>query len=301
MADMDHQGAEAGTDGTGPARRGTTALVLGGGGLAGIGWEVGVLHGLAEAGADVSSADLIVGTSAGSVVGAQLSSGLLTLPELYERQLADPDGEVPAGMGPTVLARYVWGVLRSRDAEAYGARMGRLALSARTEPEEARRAIFAARLLTHEWPLERHLVVTAVEAATGQFRAFDRDSGVGLLDAVGASCAVPGVWPPVTIGGRRFIDGGVRSSTNADLAAGYATVVIVAPISVGGGPVPSARAQASGLAAAGARVVLITPDRAARRAFGRNVLDPARRAPAARAGRAQAVAHAEAVRAVLPV
>jgi NTE family protein len=302
MADMDHQGAEAGTDGTGPARRrGTTALVLGGGGLAGIGWEVGVLHGLAEAGADVSAADLIVGTSAGSVVGAQLSSGLLTLPELYERQLADPDGEVPAGMGPTVLARYVWGVLRSRDAEAYGARMGRLALSARTEPEEARRAIFAARLLTHDWPSARHLVVTAVDAVTGEFRAFDRDSGVGLLDAVGASCAVPGVWPPVTIGGRRFIDGGVRSSTNADLAAGYSTVVVVAPISVGGGPVPSARAQASELAAAGARVVLITPDRAARRAFGRNVLDPARRAPAARAGRAQAVAHADAVRAVLPV
>lgn len=299
MADMDHKGTDAGTDRKGPPGRRGTALVLGGGGLAGIGWEVGVLHGLAEAGADVSAADLIVGTSAGSVVGAQLSSGLLTLPELYGRQLADPEGEVPAGMGPTVLARYVWGVLRSRDAEAYGARMGRLALSARTEPEEVRRAVFAARLHTHEWPSARRLVVTAVDAVTGEFHAFDRDSGVGLLDAVGASCAVPGVWPPVTIDGRRFIDGGVRSSTNADLAAGYGTVVIVAPISVGGGPVPSARAQASRLAAAGANVVLITPDRAARRAFGRNVLDPARRAPSARAGRAQAVAHAEAVRAVL--
>ncbi|MHC5701877.1 patatin-like phospholipase family protein [Streptomyces sp. PKU-MA01144] len=301
MADMDHAGVDTGTDGDGPSGHRGTALVLGGGGLAGIGWEVGILHGLAEAGADVSGADLIVGTSAGSVVGAQLSSGLLTLPELYERQLADPEGEVPAGMGPTVLARYVWGVLRSRDAEAYGARMGRLALSARTEPEEARRAVFAARLLTHDWPPARRLVVTAVDAVTGRLRAFDRSSGVGLLDAVGASCAVPGVWPPVTIDGRRFIDGGVRSSTNADLAAGYGTVVIVAPISVGGGPVPSARAQASRLAAAGARVVLITPDRAARRAFGRNVLDPARRAPSARAGRAQAVAHADAVRAVLPV
>ncbi|MFD9970648.1 patatin-like phospholipase family protein [Streptomyces sp. NPDC059017] len=301
MADMDHRDAKPGTDGGAPSGRRETALVLGGGGLAGIGWEIGVLHGLAEAGADVSAADLVVGTSAGSVVGVQLSSGLLTLPELYERQLADPEGEVPAGMGPSVLARYVWGVLRSRDAEAYGARMGRLALSARTEPEEARRAVFAARLLTHEWPSARRLVVTAVDAVTGEFRAFDRESGVGLLDAVGASCAVPGVWPPVTIDGRRFIDGGVRSSTNADLATGYGTVVIVAPISVGGGPVPSARTQAARLAAAGARVVLITPDRAARRAFGRNVLDPARRAPSARAGRAQAVAHADAVRAVLPV
>ncbi|MFE3498045.1 patatin-like phospholipase family protein [Streptomyces sp. NPDC059175] len=280
------------------AKKQRTALVLGGGGLAGIGWEIGVLHGLARAGADTTGADLIVGTSAGSVVGAQLTSGLLTLSELYDRQLADPEGEVPAGMGPTVLARYLWGVLRSRDAEAYGARMGRLALAARTEPEELRRAVFAERLLTHQWPEARRLVVTAVDAATGVFHAFDRESGVNLLDAVGASCAVPGVWPPVTIDGRRFIDGGVRSSTNADLAAGYGTVVIVAPITVGGGPVPSARAQASRLAAAGARVVLITPDRAARRAFGRNVLDPARRAPSARAGLAQAEAHTEAVRAI---
>ncbi|MFD7445330.1 patatin-like phospholipase family protein [Streptomyces sp. NPDC059909] len=282
------------------AKKNRTALVLGGGGLAGIGWEIGVLHGLARAGADPTGADLIVGTSAGSVVGAQLTSGRLTLPELYDRQLTDPDGEVPAGMGAGVLARYLWGVLWSRDTEAYGARMGRLALSTRTEPEEVRRAVFTERLLAHEWPRARRLVVTAVDAVTGEFRAFDRDSGVGLIDAVGASCAVPGVWPPVTIDGRRFIDGGVRSSTNADLALGYDTVVIVAPIAVGGGPVISARTQATLLAAAGARVVLITPDRAARKAFGRNVLDPARRAPSARAGLAQAEAYADEVRRVWP-
>ncbi|WP_351234704.1 patatin-like phospholipase family protein [Streptomyces sp. NPDC002133] len=281
-------------------KNGNRALVLGGGGLAGIGWEIGVLHGLASAGADPTGADLIVGTSAGSVVGAQLTSGRLTLPELYERQLSDPGGEVPAGMGPAVLARYLWGVLRSRDTEAYGAHMGRLALSTRTEPEEVRRAVFTERLLAHEWPRARRLVVTAVDAVTGEFRAFDRESGVGLIDAVGASCAVPGVWPPVTIDGRRFIDGGVRSSTNADLALGYDTVVIVAPIAVGGGPVISARTQAALLAAAGARVVLITPDRAARKAFGRNVLDPARRAPSARAGLAQATAHADEVRRLWP-
>ncbi|WP_338675240.1 patatin-like phospholipase family protein [Streptomyces sp. SCSIO 30461] len=277
-----------------------TALVLGGGGLAGIGWEIGILSGLAREGVDPTSADLIVGTSAGSVVGAQLGSGRLTLPELYDRQLADLDGEVPAGMGAAVLARYLWGVLWSRDPEAYGARMGRLALSARTEPEEARRAVFHERLLTHEWPRARRLVVTAVDAVSGEFRAFDRESGVELIDAVGASCAVPGVWPPVTIGGRRFIDGGVRSSTNADLALGYGTVVIVAPIAVGGGPVLSARTLATRLSASGARVSLITPDRASRRAFGRNVLDPARRAPAARAGLAQAAAHVDDVGAVWP-
>ncbi|MEU2431943.1 patatin-like phospholipase family protein [Streptomyces sp. NPDC007861] len=282
------------------AKRNRTALVLGGGGLAGIGWEIGVLHGLARTGADPSGADLIVGTSAGSVVGVQLTSGRVGLPELYERQLADPEGEVPAGMGPGVLARYLWGVVRARDTQAYGARMGRLALSTPTEPEEVRRAVFAERLLAHEWPRARRLVVTAVDALTGEFRAFDRESGVELIDAVGASCAVPGVWPPVTIDGRRFIDGGVRSSTNADLALGYGTVVVVAPIAVGGGPVLSARTLVARLTASGSRVVLITPDRAARRAFGRNVLDPSRRAPSARAGLAQAPLHAPEVRAIWP-
>ncbi|NBM18592.1 patatin-like phospholipase family protein [Streptomyces sp. GC420] len=271
---------------------GDTALVLGGGGLTGIGWEIGVLHGLARAGVDLTTAGLVVGTSAGSVVGAQLTSGLLTPEELYERQLVPPDGETAAHMGAMIMARFAWGVVRSRDAKSYGMRMGRMALAARTPREAERRAVIAQRLVSHEWPARR-LVVTAVDAVTGEFRAFGAGDGVPLVDAVSASCAVPGVWPPVTIGGRRWIDGGVRSAANADLASGYARVVVLAPVTVGGGPVPAARAQAARLAAEGSRVVLITPDRAARDAFGRNVLDPERRAPAARAGLAQAAAHAE--------
>ncbi|MEY9877351.1 NTE family protein [Streptacidiphilus sp. MAP12-33] len=274
------------------------ALVLGGGGLTGIGWECGVLHGLAEAGVDLgASADLVVGTSAGSVVGAQLTSGLLDAEELYERQLVDVPGETGDRLGAAVLARYAWGALRSRDPETFGARMGALALAAPPSGASAHREVLAQRLVRHEWP-ERRLMVTAVDAHSGARAAFDRDGEVDLLDAVAASCAVPGVWPPVSAAGRRWIDGGIRSATNADLAAGYASVVIVAPIAVGGGPIPSARGQAARLAAAGARVALITPDRAARRAFGRNVLDPSRRAPAARAGLAQAAAHAAEVAAV---
>ncbi|WP_455359514.1 patatin-like phospholipase family protein [Streptomyces sp. SYSU K21746] len=278
---------------------GDTALVLGGGGLTGIGWECGILHGLSEAGVDLGTADLVVGTSAGSIVGAQLTSGLLNTRELYERQLIDPAGESLARLGTGLMARYAWGVLRSRDAAGYGVRMGAMALAARTPEESERRAVIAARLVSHDWP-DRRLVVTAVDALTGEFKAFDRDSEVGLVDAVSASCAVPGVYPPMTIGDRRWIDGGMRSSANADLAAGHGRVVIIAPISVGGGPIASARAQAARLAAEGARVVLITPDRAARAAFGRNVLDPARRAPAARAGLAQATAHAEEVADIWP-
>ncbi|SDK23459.1 patatin-like phospholipase family protein [Streptomyces indicus] len=275
---------------------GDTALVLGGGGLTGIGWEIGLLHGLARAGVDVTGADLVVGTSAGSVVGAQLTSGVLTLEELYRRQLASAKGEIPATMGPAMFARYAWGVLRSRDAKAYGVRMGRMASAVRTVGEEDRREVIAQRLLSHDWPEGPRLVVTAVDAATGELAAFDRDSGVGLVDAVSASCAVPGVWPPITIDGRRYIDGGVHSSANAALAAGYAKVLIVAPIALGGGPLPTPRAQAARLTAAGSKCVLITPSREARRTFGRNVLDPARRAPAARSGLAQAAAHVAEVR-----
>ncbi|MEU9237400.1 patatin-like phospholipase family protein [Streptomyces subrutilus] len=271
---------------------GERALVLGGGGLTGVGWESGMLYGLARAGVDLTTADLVVGTSAGSVVGAQLSSGLLTPRELYERQLGDATGEIAAKLGTGVLARYALAMARSRtDATAYRRRVGAMALAADTGPEAERRKVLAARLVSHEWP-ERRLVVTAVDALSGELEAFDRESGGALVDAVAASCAVPGVWPPVTVGGRRFIDGGIRSATNADLAAGYARVVILAPISLGSGLVPSPAAQAAKLRAAGAEVLLITPSAAARKAFGRNVLDPARRDPAARAGLAQAAEHA---------
>ncbi|OKK17781.1 patatin [Streptomyces sp. CB00455] len=270
---------------------GDTALVLGGGGLAGVGWECGILYGLARAGVDLTTADLVVGTSAGSVVGAQLTSGLLGPQELYERQLGDPGGELPARLGAGLIARYAVTMARSRDATAYRRRIGAVALAADTGPEGERRKVLEARLVSHEWP-RRRFVVTAVDALTGEFRAFDRESGAGLLDAVSASCAVPGVWPPATIGGRRYIDGGVRSATNADLAAGYARVVVIAPLALGSALVPSPAAQAAGLREAGARVLLITPSPAARKAFGRNVLDPARRDPAARAGLAQAVGHA---------
>ncbi|MGW6981756.1 patatin-like phospholipase family protein [Streptomyces sp. NPDC054932] len=271
---------------------GDTALVLGGGGLTGVGWECGMLHGLARAGVDLTTADLVVGTSAGSVVGAQLTSGLLTTQELYERQLGDASGEPVARLGAGVIARYALAMARSRsDAAAYRRRVGAMALAADTGPEAERRKVLAARLVSHEWP-ERRLVVTAVDALTGELEAFERGSGGGLLDAVSASCAVPGVWPPVTVGGRRFIDGGIRSATNADLAAGYDRVVILAPISLGSALVPSPSVQADRLRETGSRVLLITPSPAARKAFGRNVLDPARRDPAARAGLAQAEQHA---------
>ncbi|MFH8409116.1 patatin-like phospholipase family protein [Streptomyces sp. NPDC018019] len=274
-----------------------TALVLGGGGYTGIGWETGMLAGLVEAGVDLGTADVVIGTSAGSIVGAQLTSGRLTPDELYARQLAPVTGETAARMGTPALARFAYLALRSRDAVDFGVRMGRLALAARSASGPSRRDAIARRLVSHDWPARR-LMITAVDAATGRRTAFDDTSGAGLVDAVSASCAVPGVWPPVSIGGKQWIDGGVHSSANADLAAGYGRVVVLAPVAAGGGPIATARAQGAALARRGARVCVLVPDRASRAAFGRNVLDPAKRAAAARAGRRQAMEHAEGVRAV---
>jgi NTE family protein len=275
---------------------GKRALVLGGGGVTGVAWEIGLLAGLAERGIDLARADLVVGTSAGSVVGADLTSGT-GLDKIYAAQLVPPTGELAARMGPRLIGKLAWIMLTSRDPARARRRMGRLALAARTMSEADRRKVIESRLPVRDWP-SASLQITAIDARTGEFVVFSADSGVSLLDAVGASCAVPGVWPPVTIGDRRYIDGGMRSAANADLAAGYGQVVIVAPIAQGARYMHSPGAQAAELARAGARVVLVKPDAAAVQAIGRNVLDPAARAPAARAGRAQAASVADEVAAV---
>jgi NTE family protein len=269
------------------------ALVLGGGGVTGVAWEIGVLAGLAARGVQLSAADLLVGTSAGSVVGAQLACGA-DLAELYEEQLRPAPGAGQAGASAAVdkmklrdLAIFGWAMLRYRDPARAGARIGRMALAARTIPEADRRAVIASRVPSEEWPARR-LLITAVDAVTGELTVFTEASGVSLVDAVGASCAVPGVWPPVTLAGRRWIDGGIRSPANADLAAECERVVVLAPIPRGMRAASAVATQAAGLIRAGRAVAVVSPDRAAVAAIGRNVLDPARRAPAARAGHAQA-------------
>jgi NTE family protein len=110
---------------------------------------------------------------------------------------------------------------------------------------------------------------------------------VPLVHAVAASCAVPGVYPPVTIDGHRYVDGGMRSAANADLAEGYDRLVVLAPIPRGAGPMTSVDAQVTGMVRA--RVAVVSPDADSRTAIGKNVFDPAARAASARAGRAQAV------------
>jgi NTE family protein len=265
-----------------------TALVLGGGGITGIAWELGLIAGLAEAGVDLSSANLVVGTSAGSVVGAQLTSGA-DVEMLYARQLEPPTEEKVARMSRSSLAQFAWAMLRTRgNHTAFRQRVGTLALAAEkaglTPTEQERIDIISERLVSSEWP-DRDLTVTAVDAESGEFHPFDRSSGVPLVQAVAASCAVPGVYPPVTIDGRRYVDGGMRSAANADLATGYDRLVVLAPIPRGIGPMASVDAQVTGMVA---RVAVVSPDKQSKVAIGKNVLDPAARKASAEAGRRQA-------------
>ncbi|WP_392674628.1 patatin-like phospholipase family protein [Streptomyces sp. LN785] len=268
------------------------ALVIGGGGVAGIAWATGVLAGLADAGVDVTDADFLLGTSAGSAVAAQITSGV-ELPALFHAQV-DPalqreelkprEGALAElfGFGEKVDAEVTDPVERLR-------RIGEMALAAETVTEAERRPVIEARLPSHRWP-ERNLSVVAVNAATGEMRVFDRTSGVGLVDAVTASCAIPGVWPAATVGDARYIDGGIRSVTNLDLAAGYARTLVIAPM-----PDPVLDTDAASIAECGGLIQTITPDEGALAAFGTDPLSPASRTPAGHAGFAQGRAAAQAV------
>ncbi|WP_435642798.1 patatin-like phospholipase family protein [Streptomyces sp. H49] len=268
----------------------TEALVLGGGGVGGIAWMTGLLAGLADTGQDVTGAGLLVGTSAGAAVAAQLGGGL-GLEELYARQV-DPARQAAEIMAELDLEKFTAEIGAAMATAASPADLrravGRMALGARTVGEPERRAVIASRLPVHAWP-DRALKIVAVDAESGASRILDRDSGVPLVDAVAASCAVPGVWPPVTIGDRRYVDGGVRSVANVDLAAGADRVLVLLPLGAAE-PFPSDhpldRAVAE-LRARGAEVTLVVPDEASTAAIGPNPLDPATRRPAAEAGRAQ--------------
>lgn len=268
------------------------ALVLAGGGLAGISWETGFLLGVQDQAPAVAerllSADLLFGTSAGSTVAAQISSGV-RLAELYDRQLAESTTEItpPVEVGDLLtLFENFLPTGKPLSLKDIRTSIGTHAVVTVTVPEQVRRAVIAARLPVHDWPARR-LEVVAIDVDTGEPVVFSRESGVALVDAVASSCAVPAVWPPVTIGDRRFMDGGIGSLANLDLVRGCDSVVMLAPTAA---PGVSAfgRSLADELAAQQfGSVLAIFADDAAIAAFGRNPLDPACRAPAARAGRAQ--------------
>ena len=272
------------------------ALVLGGGGTTGIAWEMGILLGLHDGGLDVNDASLVVGTSAGSVVGAQITSGL-PLETFYAQQLqplAETKEQVVAFDMNELMQVFAAG-LGAPDAQTGRARIGAAALAVKTMPEQERLDIIGSRLPVKEWPQTPRLVITSVNANTGEFVLFDRNAGIPLVLAVAASCAVPGVYPPVTIGDHRYIDGGVRSATNADIAQGHQRVLILRAETVDAAagnqeqslPFVSFEKERATLEGSGSRILVIPPDEASVIARGPNPLDASRRASSAKAGREQ--------------
>ena len=284
-----------------------TALVLGGGGSAGNAWLIGVIAGLVGAGLDVTDADLIIGTSAGSTAAAQVTSAtpaellaaiLATAPRPPTGPAGSDRGPVPTSSATNHMETTSAIIAAAEDAADMRRRMGAWALetdAASNGSAQMRwRATVAARLPSQLWP-QRRMLITAVDAHTGEPVVFDRHSGVDLVDAVAASCAGGFAYD---VGGSRYIDGGYRSNAdNADLAAGCARLLVLSPFG-GRSRTPAhwglhLATQVDELRARGSRVETIFPDSSSRIAFGDNMMDLSTRPPAARAGYDQGRALAE--------
>ena len=265
-------------------------LVLGGGGLAGLGWFAGLFHGMAQQGTDLRDADRIIGTSAGSATAAQLRSAQ-PLEQFFARQTDPALIADEASPNMAAIAELLQAFPKLEAIADHSERMravGRMAAKAVTVAPAVRRAMIERRLSEHEWPAAS-LTITAVDAESGELAVFDASSGVSLVDAVSASCAVPGVWPLVSIAGRNYFDGGGYTVDNAHIAAGSQRVVIASPFGTVS-PAPAGfhlNDAVAALEAAGTGVVLIEPDATARAAMGPNPLDPQARRPSAEAGFAQ--------------
>lgn len=276
---------------------GERALVLGGGGAAGNAWLIGVVAGLFDAGLDVTQADLTIGTSAGSTAAAQLAGStptelldaiLTATPPPHPGPAGPGGGRGPAGPAANVMEKTAAIFAAAEDPADLRRRLG-AALeqdAASDGPGQARwRTIVSARLTTERWP-QRRMLITAVDARTGEPVVFDRHSGVDLVDAVAASCAGGFAYG---IGDSRFIDGGYRrGAENADLAVGYGRVLVLSPL---GGRTRAPldwgmqlAVQVDELRAGGSRVETILPDSAALEAFGSDMMRLSARLPAARAG-----------------
>jgi NTE family protein len=291
---------------------GERALVLGGGGSTGNAWLIGVVAGLADAGLPVSTtADLTVGTSAGATTAAQLAGA--TPAELYAAALVAPPPP-QAGQGGSntssdrtrqaedQMARTAAVIAGAQDAADMRRRLGAAALALPSSSDEAVqsrwRATVAARLPDLSWPLSA-VLLTAVDARTGESAVFDRRSGVDLVDAVAASCASGFAY---RVGEGQYLDGGYRRNENADLAAGHRRVLVLSPF---GGRTRAPldwglqlAVQVDELRARGSQVEVIEPGPTADHLFGPQAMDLSLRPAAAEAGYERGTALAERVAAL---
>lgn len=269
---------------------GERALVLGGGGSTGNAWLIGVIAGLFDAGLDVTGADLTVGTSAGSTAAAQIAGA--AAPELFAATRTAPPVRPGGNPGMPVVDQLekVKGIIAAAaDVADMRRRLGAAALDLEAASDGSWQALWRAtvgsRLPNRNWP-ERLVLITAVDAVSGEPVVFDRHSGVDLVDAVAASCA-SGL--PYRIGNSRYLDGGYRTNAeNADLAAGYERVLVLSPF--GGRTLQPLEwgtdlaAQVGELRATGSRVETIFPCGDADRLFGANAMELSLRPAAAQAG-----------------
>jgi NTE family protein len=260
------------------------AVAFGGGGIVGLGWELGIVEGLREAGVDLSRADTSIGTSAGAIVGAVLETGvpIASLPERaaeLAQELESLTGSIDRARIEEIGSR--WRAAGMRPSEPERAAIAALGDASPTGSPDAFVSVMARLLPVSEWPTG--LVVTAVRATDGAFAAWGRDARVPLAAAVAASCALPGVFPPVPVDGARYVDGGLRSPTNLDLATGHDVVVAVVPAA---GPDLEALLsdEAGAIRSGGGRLVEVLPDAAGVDAIGPDLFDVGRLLPAAMAG-----------------
>jgi NTE family protein len=279
------------------------ALVLGGGGPVGVAWESGLAAGLAAGGVQLSVADRVIGTSAGSITGAFLAGGedpvelSDQVASLFARSIAETgvDQLPAAGLAPVMDA--LLDAVAETDPTSLRdllVKVGHIALAAETIPEDSFVASITLGLGDRAWPPSFRC--TAIDVESGEFVVWDDTAGVPLPRAVAASCSVPGIYPPVTIDGRRYMDGGARSPLNADLADGHDAVVIVSvmPLELPAGfsdPrfdrfFAAQHEQIDSLRHAGADVALIAPDDEflALSGYGMHLMDFTRTTPAVEAG-----------------
>ena len=258
------------------------ALVIGGGGLVGGAWELGVLSGLRDRG--LGRAEFVLGTSIGSIVGAAECAGAPAESVMRPAAALRPVLNAYLGRVDPSLMAQIMGRGFGLDAAERTA-IGQLAAKADSGPESAFIDHVAALLPGDSWP--PGLAVAAVAIDDGEFVIWNERSGVPLARAVAASCAGPGVFPPIEIGGRRYIDGGVRSPTNADRAAGYERVLVITAMRD-----PEFEElldqEVSSLRTAGAKVLVFIPDEVSSSAIGPDTYDVANLNAAMSAGRRQA-------------
>lgn len=274
------------------------ALVLSGGGPLAVAWQCGLIAGLARSGIDLLDADFFLGTSAGAIVAAQITTGRnpVSLAEpILEESAHRPEEPPTLSYSRTAIARLPELFAKAQTSDHGRIEVGAYALEFFT-PDSL--VSYVNRMCSivnaaDSWP--ETIGIVTIETSSGKPKVLRSGCGVSLGTAVAASCSLPGLTPPVPISGEYCMDGGLRSSANADLVGQFDTVLVISftpPGPVGLRMASRLTDQTDELAAAGSDVLVIAPDDACLEAIGFQTMDFARRPMIARQAITQGVATA---------